>query len=176
MQSLRELVGEEGCVFLDTQDPILLLRTTDKYGRSAFNGFQWPTSPNQGVIAPDWDPSDCCGGGLHGCLWGEGHGHLLDWSEDALWYIVAANPTEIMTITEDGGGKVKVPRCWTVAVGKREQAIEMLLNFAPGKSVIGATIAAGDNSTLTAGDYSTIAAGDDSTIAAGDDSTITAGD
>lgn len=49
---------------------------------TAHGGFVWPKEGE--VCAPDWRPDARCGNGLHGLLWGEGDGSLLNWSADAV--------------------------------------------------------------------------------------------
>jgi len=67
-----------------------LLKTVHADG-AAWGGFQWPLDEGAEVIAPDWDPTPVCGGGLHGLLNGAGNGSLINWSTDAVW-IVAEIP------------------------------------------------------------------------------------
>jgi hypothetical protein len=174
MKQLRDLVGPEGCEYLGLGDhvqPDLLLRTADAAGK-AYGGFQWPTEAGKGVEAPDWDPTPCCGRGLHGARWGEGEGqHLFNNGEGAIWYVVACNPSLVV----DLGGKVKVPRVWILFCGSRDKATEMMLEQAPGKAVIGSTLTGGDGSTLTGGDRSTLTGGYRSTLTGGYRSTLTGG-
>lgn len=59
----------------------LMLRTCTAEMKS-YNNFQWPESGP--VSCDDWDPTPCCGGGLHGLLWGEGNASLLNWGEDGI--------------------------------------------------------------------------------------------
>src|SRR5579859_3679560 len=80
----------------------LMLRTCRPDGKS-YGGFKWPKSGP--VKCKDWKPQPTCGHGLHGLLWGEGDGSLLDWSEDAAWLVVRVKRAEVVDI----GGKVKVP-------------------------------------------------------------------
>ena len=58
---------------------------------AARGGFRWTLDGGAEVVAPDWDPTPVCGGGLHGLLNGAGSGGLIDWSTDAVW-IVAEIP------------------------------------------------------------------------------------
>jgi hypothetical protein len=174
MTQLRDLVGPEGCEYLglgEDVQPDLLLRTADEHGK-AYGGFQWPTEAGKGVEAPDWDPTPCCGRGLHGAHWGEGEGqHLFNNGDGAIWYVVACNPALVVEL----GGKVKVPRVWILFCGSREKATEMMLEQAPGKAVIGSTLTGGNRSTLTGGDGSTLTGGYRSTLTGGDGSTLTGG-
>lgn len=123
--------GEKSAV----TDKVLVLRTSDKDRRS-YNGFQWPESGP--VEALDWDPDPRCGGGLHGSLWGEGRGELLDWEDDATWQVVEVDAEDII----DLGGHVKFPRGTVVYSGDRQGATEMILAHpgGQGRAVMGAMV------------------------------------
>ena len=170
------MITNEAAEFLgvaDMSDVALLLRTTSSAGK-AYGGFQWPTEPDRGVEAPDWDSTPECGGGLHGALWGEGDGtHLArsgNW--DGLWSVVAVRASTLV----DLGGKVKAPRAWVVHVGDRASATAYVYTWRPGAAVIGSTLTGGDGSTLTGGYGSTLTGGYGSTLTGGDRSTLTGGD
>ena len=150
-----------------TTETVLILRTCSA-DMSAYGGFVWPESGP--VECPDWDPAPECGNGLHGALWGEGNGSLLDWSEDARWLVVAVAAADIV----DLGGKVKFPRGNVVYCGDRLGAAAYIQR--PGRVVIGGTATAGDRGTATAGDRGTATAGDHGTATAGYYGTATAGD
>ena len=92
-----------------------LLRTVAA-DMTSYGGFVWPTEGP--VEAPDWDPTPECGGGLHGLLWGEGDGWLLNWSEDANWLVVEVDVADVVALD----GKVKVPRGVVVHCGSRQSA------------------------------------------------------
>ena len=146
---------------------MLILRTcyADMTSRG---GFVWPTDGP--VEAPDWDPELRCGGGLHGLLWGEGDGQLLDWSPTARWLVVEVDEYA------DLKGKVKFPRGRVVHCGDRASATAYMVERAPGKAVVGATVTAGYRGTATAGDYGTATAGYRGTATACDYGTAMAGD
>lgn len=129
---------------------VLILRTCDRNLRSR-GGFQYPSSGY--VEAPDWDGGlDKCGGGLHGFLWGVGDGGRADWSDDAKWLVLSADPAYVVELTVGGGGKCKFRGGDVVFVGDRKSAADYLLaNGAAGKAVIGATATAGRHGTATAG-------------------------
>ena len=61
---------------------------------SSYNGFIWPTSGH--VSAPDWEPTNECGKGLHGFLWGEGNGDLADHSPDSKWLVVSVKSSILL--------------------------------------------------------------------------------
>lgn len=84
------------------------IRTCDAEHRS-WMGFVWPETGL--VTCPDWDPTDRCGGGLHVLpQHGKNDPSLLNDLPSAVWKLVAYVRTEQVVITEDGGGKCKVPR------------------------------------------------------------------
>jgi hypothetical protein len=155
---------------------VLLLRTctAEMHGtNSKSKHFTWPKSGH--VACPDWNPRPCCGGGLHGLLWGEGKADLLLWEDSAVWIVFEADADKVVEITEDGGGKCKVPECDVVCCGTRYEATAYLVARAPGRAVHGALITAGDSGTATAGYRGTATAGDSGTATAGDRGTATAG-
>lgn len=78
-----------------------VLRCSAKNGTSYNGKFQWPESGM--VEAPDWDPTEECGHGLHGCLDGEGD----DLLQDDLWQIVRVQEEDLIHL---GDAKVKFPR------------------------------------------------------------------
>ena len=159
------LMTEQG----KAQGKALVLRTCKPDMSSARNGFRWPTEGP--VEAPDWDPRPRCGGGLHGLLWGEGDGRLLNWSDDARWLVVEVDEADPI----DLDGKVKFPRGVVVHCGDRLSATAYLAERAPGRAITGGTATAGYAGTATAGDDGTATAGDRGTATAGDDGTATAG-
>jgi hypothetical protein len=149
----------------------LVLRTCAADMTSHRGSFRWPRSGP--VAAPDWDPQPVCGGGLHGLLWGEGDGSLLDWRPDAVWLVVEV---EAASVVELVGRKVKFPRGVVVFAGDRTGATDYLVAHAPhGAAIVGATVTVGDRGSATAGDYGTAIAGYGGTATAGEGGTATAG-
>lgn len=153
----------------------LVLRTCMADGTSSprpkANGFRWPESGE--VVASDWDPTPKCGGGLHGFLWGEGSGRLIDWRHDLRWLIVEVDEQDCVALD----GEVKFPYGVVVFCGDRVTAIDMIQRHAPRSiAVIGGTATAGDDGAASAGDYGTATAGYRGTATAGDHGTATAGD
>ena len=152
----------------------LILRTCNANMQS-LGGFQWPRSGP--VAAPDWDPIEGCGNGLHGFLRGEGDGSLADWDSNALWVVA-----EVETFV-DLGGKVKFPNAEVIFVGTRLETTALVKARYPDAAVIGANVAVeegrvavvGYRGTATAGDYGTATAGICGTATAGDYGTATAG-
>ena len=156
-------------------EKVLVLRTCDADLKS-YCGFQWPaTGP---VSCEDFDPAPVCGYGLHGLLWGEGAGELLDWSDDAKWLVVEVPADEIVKL----GNKVKFPRGTVVFCGDRPGATTFVAATRPG-AIVGHTAIAGNRGTATAGyggraiagNRGTATAGNRGTATVGDDGTATAG-
>ena len=150
-------------------ETVLVLRTCAA-DMSAYGGFVWPESGP--VECPDWDPEPECGNGLHGALWGEGDGNLLDWSEDARWLVIEVPAHTVVDIV-DLGGKVKFPRGNVVYCGDRQGAAAYIQR--PGRAVIGGTATAGHGGMAAAGRYGEATAGRYGTATAGDCGTATAG-
>ena len=148
-----------------------LLKTVHADG-AAWGGFRWTLDEGAEVIAPDWDPTPVCGGGLHGLLNGAGNGSLINWSTDAIW-IVAEIPDDETVVDLDG--KVKVRRCIVRHVGDKTSAPEFLAAHGHTEGVVSGTATAGDDGTATAGYAGTATAGNRGTATAGDDGTATAG-
>ena len=124
----------------------LVLRTCDANLQS-YNGFQWPESGP--VECPDYQPTSECGYGLHGLLWGEGDGSLLNWDQSAKWLVVrVAVDAELIDLE----GKVKFRRGEVVHCGDRLSATGYLIErLTRAASVVGAIMTAGDAGTATAG-------------------------
>ena len=149
---------------------VLILRTCTA-SLTSQGGFQWPTSGH--VAAPDWKPTQACGHGLHGLLWGCGDASLLDWSEQAKWLVVEVTEASII----DLGDKVKFPEGTVVYCGDRNGAANLIAADprAAGKPIIAATVTAGFRGTATAGFHGTATAGDYGSAIAGNYGTATAG-
>ena len=123
----------------------LMLRTCDKDLKS-YGGFQWP---QKGLVtAPDWKPTPECGNGLHGLLWGEGNGSLLNWKSDAAWLAVLVKESSVVQIA----GKIKVSRGYVVRCGDRKSVTDFIAaNGGQGKAICGYQATAGYSGTATAG-------------------------
>lgn len=148
----------------------LILRTCSAQ-MTSHKGFVWPESGP--VEAPDWKPTEECGNGLHGFLWGEGNGGLANWHADAKWLVVRVNAAMII----DLGGKVKFPRGEAVYCGDRLGATAYLAIInGPGRSIVGGTSTSGDGGTSTSGDDGTSTSGDRGTSISGNRGTSISGD
>jgi hypothetical protein len=144
---------------------------TVKADMTAHRGFVWPREGE--VIAPDWDPAPVCGGGLHGLLWGEGDGALVDWSPDAVWLVCEVDEADVVDLR----GKVKVPRARVLHAGDQLSATAFL-GADPrcaGRAIVGGSATAGYGGSATAGYGGSATAGDGGTASAGAGGTATAG-
>ena len=145
-------------------------------------GFVWP-GVGETVRAPDWLPTEDCGNGLHGWLYGQGDHSCSSYLDDtAVWLVLEVVSDTIVML----GGKCKFPECVVRFVGDRNSATQFLRENEPRArevAVIGASMHAGDREsavvgalgTATAGNRGTATAGDGGTATAGDDGTATAG-
>ena len=137
------------------------------------NGFKWG-GVGETTVAPDWDPTPVCGGGLHGWLNGVGYTgcQSISDSEEALWLAL-----EVEGEVVDLDRKVKFERAKTLFVGKMSEAAAVVAAHAGERgAVIGIVRSAGDESTVSGGDWSTVSGGDESTVSGGDWSTVSGGD
>jgi hypothetical protein len=149
----------------------LVLRTCGPDGES-HSGFRWPLTVGAEVVAPDWEPTQKCGNGLHGALHGQGDGGLFDWSADAVWMVVEVESAWIVDLI----GKVKFPACVVRYVGDRKGATDYIMTHDPlARCVIGATVTGGDRATVTGGDRATVTGGDYATVTGGYRATVTGG-
>ena len=140
---------------------MLALRTCHA-NLSAYNDFRWPESGP--VWCPDWEETPRCGNGLHGLLWGEGDGSLLDWASDAKWLVVEIDETAVI----DLGGKIKFPSGVVVHCGDRVSSTQFLMQHGPSnKAIAGARQDSPGSATQKGGYHSTQKAGDGSTQKAG---------
>ena len=160
-----------------TAKTVYVLRTCSA-GLTSFNGFRWPASGH--VAAPDWQPTDECGNGLHGLLWGEGDGGHLSPAADVRWLVVGVAEDSLI----DLDGKVKFPEGEVVFCGNREGAIADIIQRGADPSKVcynhvhvghRKTATAGYGGTATAGIYGTATAGECGTATAGNWGTATAG-
>jgi hypothetical protein len=155
---------------MTTSEKTALVLRTCAADMTSYYGFRWPAAGP--VEAPDWDPHPVCGGGLHGLLWGEGDGSLLNWRPDAVWLVVEVEVADIVAL----GPKVKFPRGTVVYAGARAGAIEYLAARAPrGVVIVGATVTTGDHGTAIVGDRGHATVGDGGTATAGDGGQAVAG-
>ena len=158
---------------------MLFLRTVKLDGSSInekSNGFKWPLEVGAIVEAPDWDPGDHCGGGLHGLPWGEGDARLLLW-EESKWLVFEALDDSVVHITQDGGGKSKVPKATVMCVGDQKTATQYLLEHGGyGRAIVGLIAACGHNERIVGGDRCHLTGGHDAKVTGGNYATVTGGD
>ena len=134
---------------------VLVMRTCDASMRS-HGGFVWPKSGP--VECPDWNSEPVCGGGLHGLLWGEGDGSLVNHDRSANWLVVEVIASEVVDLDR----KVKFPRGTIVFCGSAFEATKYIAERAPNsvKAIVGGTSTSGDRGTSTSGDGGTSTSGD----------------
>jgi hypothetical protein len=155
------------------RDTVLLMRTTGPNGES-HGGFVWPLKVGAKVAAKDWSREPVCGGGLHGLLWGQGDGGLLNRNADAKWLLVEADRKDVVEID---GAKAKCRACVVRYVGDKAGAVAFMVAHAPeSSSVLGAARAVGDNRAAVVGDSGQATAGDSGQATAGYSGQATAGD
>jgi hypothetical protein len=148
-----------------------VLRTCNADGTSC-GGFQWNLTIGGVTTAPDWDPTDKCGKGLHGFLNGEGDGGLAGWENDALWLVVEPIG-DVIDLSE----KVKFESAKTLFAGNRFDATTHLRSLLVGNfAIIGGTSTSGYGGTSISGDVGTSISGDVGTSTSGDGGTSTSGD
>ena len=164
MKSISDEMHEQD----QSAETVLILRTCNA-DMTSHRGFIWPEAGP--VEDPDWKQTPNCGYGLHGLLFGEGNGSLLNWRADARWLVVEVDATSVVNI----GGKVKFPRGVVVHCGDRQSATSYLAARTHGRAIVGGTATAGYGGTATAGDGGTATAGDGGTATAGYGGTATAG-
>lgn len=87
-------------------------------------GFIWPERVGSVVVAPDWDPTETCGGGLHGLR--PGDQEPGEWAEgpNAVWMICSYDPTAAVVLLL--GAIIKVPTC----------VVEYVVDWAKGASTL----------------------------------------
>ncbi len=140
-----------------TPDRLLVLRTCSP-DMTSYGGFEWPEEGPVG--APDWEPTDVCGHGLHGLPWGVGSAATyLSAAQDARWLVVSVemSPDNYRAGQGELVDKCKFRAGIVVHCGDRESAIAYLDEHgAGGKPVVFASRTAGDRGTATAGYRGTI--------------------
>ena len=167
----------------------LVLRTVDADWRSR-DGFRWHQTVE--TVAPDWDPDPGreCGGGLHGLLWGCGDAGLLSPDSDAVWLVVAVDPSDVAN--PDRAHKVRFRAGRVRHHGTRDEAVDYLMahgaaglpvvygrhssgNRGTSTSGYGGTSTSGRGGTSTSGYWGTSTSGYEGTATAGYGGTATAG-
>jgi len=125
-------------------------------------GFQWPESGMVGC--KDWNSNPVCGGGLHGWLRGVGNLFASPYTDPAnhKWLVVRVLESDIVWVTENGGGKVKFPQGKVVFVGNLKEAVEKLatLEDIVNLPVIGKVHHTGKHGNSISGDYGHSTSGD----------------
>ncbi len=151
---------------------VLVLRTCNG-DLTSKNNFTYPSSGP--VQCPDWQPTAECGKGLHGLLWGQGDGTLLNWSQDAKWLVLRVEAGDIVDLVD----KVKFPKGEVVHCGDQLSATAYLLANSPAdkaRAVVGAHVSVGHRECALVGYKGHATAGIRGHATAGDGGHATAGD
>src|SRR4030067_210385 len=156
MKSISDEMHEQD----QSAETVLILRTCNA-DMTSHRGFIWPEAGQ--VEDPDWKQTPNCGYGLHGFLFGEGNGSLLNWRADARWLVVGVDATSVVSI----GGKVKFPRGVVIHCGDRQSATSYLAARTHGRAIVGGAATAGYGGTATTGDGGPATAGGEGTVTAG---------
>jgi hypothetical protein len=80
---------------------VLLLKCVNADG-SSHGGFKYPLEIGAEVTAPDWDPANRCGGGLHGWAWGIGIGGEKAPIWEGIWLVLGCAPKDVVHVTIEG--------------------------------------------------------------------------
>jgi hypothetical protein len=148
---------------------VLVLRT-NKADNTSYNEFKWPLKGK--VKCADFEPTAECGHGLHGLLWGQGDGGMLNWNADATWCVVEVEEKDIINLD----GKVKFPRGRVVMTGSRRDATCYVYNNAPcGTVVQGLIMEGGNNCHVVGGDHAILKGGDYAALTGGYNATLKGG-
>jgi hypothetical protein len=102
-------------------ETVLAIRTCRPDGSSSSDRkFRYDLTPGSVTVAPDWNTTPVCGGGLHVLVDAQGDWGLLDWSVDAVALIVRVRKDELVAID---AAKSKVPRLRVERVTTLGQAL-----------------------------------------------------
>ena len=98
---------------------VLVLKSVNP-DMSAYGGFIWPT--NGFIEAPDWSPTNNCGSGLHGWLWGVGNFSLAVKHQNAKWLVIEVEEVGLI----DLNGKVKFKQGNVIYCGNSNEAFSLI--------------------------------------------------
>ena len=98
---------------------VLVLKSVNP-DMSAYGGFIWPT--NGFIEAPDWSPTNNCGSGLHGWLWGVGNFSLAVKHQNAKWLVIEVEEVGLI----DLNGKVKFKQGNVIYCGNFNEAFSLI--------------------------------------------------
>jgi len=152
-----------------------MIKTVDKDMRG-YNGFKYPKKGK--VVAPDWDATPTCGGGIHGLIH-ETEEHYIE--NNDIWLVLKYEKGTEVVICNN---RIKVPYAWVVFAGTAEEAQkkfkeltgkEYQYDYAIQTAGCRSTQKAGNWSTQKAENWSTQIAKSGSTQIAGFGSTQTTG-
>lgn len=140
-------------------------------------GFRWNLTLGGWTEAPDWKLAQKCGGGLHLWEWAQGdlRASKIWLRPDVIWLAVEYESSEAV----DLNGKIKVPKCRTVAVSPdKMEIVSFIKHHTPaekqglflfdGKTVEEGDVEVGDGNTAITKGNGTAVAGWLGTAIAGD--------
>ena len=107
---------------------VMLLKCVDAEGRG-YGGFQYPLEVGATVEAPDWDPANRCGGGLHGWAWGIGIGGGKQPNWSGIWLVIGVELKDIVHVSDDSHkdkARRGIIRCFTKP-GEWQAATDFIL-------------------------------------------------
>ncbi len=140
-------------------------------------GFVWPEEVGSVVVAPDWDPSETCGGGLHGLRPGDQNPGKWATGPEAVWLVCSYDPTTAVVL----GGKIKVPSCVVEYVVDEKDGASFLIpqwlrKRGITEPIYGAFAKVGEQETVSVGEYGTAMADNSGIAIAGDHGIAIVGD
>jgi len=152
----------------------LVLRTCSA-DMLAHGGFVWPQAGGVATAA-DWAPTNECGAGLHGWLYGQGaHSAATYIDADAKWLVVEVVEAGIIML----GGKCKFQSGEVVFVGEKSKAAAYIIENEPQaktEAVIGAILECGEDGVIQGGALSVLTGGNSAKMTGGNSATMTGGD
>src|SRR3990167_2880553 len=155
----------------------LILRNI-RADRTAYEGFVYPALGER-VRATEIRRDYQCGGGIHGLLWGEGTSGYLYTEPGAIWLVLEAPLSDILTGEGQMTDKCKYvgsEGALIVYEGTRDGAVEYITAKHGYYNGVWAKQIADDGARQTAGYKAVQTAGDEAVQTAGDRAVQTAGD
>lgn len=159
---------------LTESEYVLVLKAVEHDMRSSWkSSFKYP---KKGMVeAPDWKPTNVCGNGLHGFLWGEGICSFALDIPNPTWLVIKVLRNEIISL--NNGLKVKFPKGEVVFCGNLKDAAALITSHHEGKDkrTIGAHKVGGHSCHLRGGAKCNLKGGNHSTLIGESDSRLEGG-
>lgn len=138
--------------------------------------FIWPEEVGSVVTAPDWDPDETCGGGLHGLRPGDQNPGIWEQGSDAVWLVCSYDPETAIELS----GKIKVPSCVVEYVVNETEGAPTLVplwlkKHGVTEPIFRSSVVVGESKHAQVGDQGHALAGDWGTAIAGVQGTAIAG-